>query len=111
MTLLGYSLMEIAFLFLFVLTSGVVVVGFLMVFGWIFPSLKALLSRVPRSKLILITIVGVIFLIYGFLHFFSVMLSAMLEGYTLLGLILLLIQLIAGERSKTLFEPEEEDNE
>lgn len=95
------------------LSSGMVILGFLMVCRWKFPSLKALHFRVPSFELILMTVIGGIFLIYGILHFFPVMLMGMTWGYILLGLTLSLIRLIAGKRSKTLedFEPEEEDGE
>lgn len=84
-----------------------------MVCRWKFPSLKALHFRVPSFGLVLMTVIGGIFLIYGVLHFFAVMLLGLTWGYILLGLTLSLIRLIAGKRSKTLqdFEPEEEDAE
>ena len=95
------------------LSCGMIVLGFLMVCRWKFPSLKALHFRVPSFTLILMTVICGIFLIYGILHFFPVMLLGITWGYILLGLTLSLIRLIAGKRSKTLqdFEPEEEDAE
>jgi CDP-diacylglycerol--serine O-phosphatidyltransferase len=93
------------------LSCGMILLGFLMVCRWKFPSLKALHFRVPSFELILMTVIGGIFLIYGILHFFPVMLLGLTWGYIFIGLILSVIRLIAGKRSKTLedFEPEEED--
>ncbi|MFS8563753.1 MAG: CDP-alcohol phosphatidyltransferase family protein [Rhabdochlamydiaceae bacterium] len=95
------------------LACAMIMLGFLMVCRWKFPSLKALHFRVPSFGLVLMTVIGGIFLIYGVLHFFAVMLLGLTWGYILLGLTLSLIRLIAGKRSKTLqdFEPEEEDAE
>lgn len=87
--------------------------GFLMVSRWKFPSLKTLHFRVPSFQLILITVVVAIFILYGILHFFPVMLLTISWGYILLGVVLSTIRLIAGKKSKTLedFEPEDEDIE
>ena len=95
------------------LSCAMIVLGFLMVCRWKFPSLKALHFRVSFFRLILATVIGGIFLIYGIIHFFPVVLLALTWGYILVGLILSMIRLIAGKRSKTLedFEPEEEDLE
>ncbi len=96
-----------------VLTSIWIVLGFLMVSRWKFPSLKALHFRVPSFQLVLMTVVMAIFILYGILHFFPLMLLILTWGYILLGIILSMIRLIAGKKSKTLedFEPDEEDAE
>lgn len=95
-----------------VLTSIWVVLGFLMVSRWKFPSLKSLHFRVPSFQLVLMTVILAIFILYGILHFFPVMLFGATWGYILLGVILSIIRLIAGKKSKTLedFEPEEEED-
>lgn len=95
------------------LSCAMIVLGFLMVCRWKFPSLKVLHFRVSFFRLILATVIGGIFLIYGIIHFFPVVLLSLTWGYILVGLILSMIRLIAGKRSKTLedFEPEEEDLE
>jgi CDP-diacylglycerol--serine O-phosphatidyltransferase len=58
------------------------------------------------------TVILAIFILYGILHFFSIMLFGLIWGYILLGLILSVIRMIAGKKSKTLedFEPEEEED-
>lgn len=92
------------------LSSIWMILGFLMVSRWKFPSLKALHFRVPSFHLVLLTVVLAIFILYGILHFFSLLLALLCWGYVLLGVILSIIRLIAGKKSKTLedFEPEEE---
>lgn len=96
-----------------VLTCIWVLLGFLMVSRWKFPSLKTLHFRVPSVQLVLMTVILAIFVLYGILHFFPVMLLSLTWGYILLGMILSTIRMIAGKKSKTLedFEPEEEELE
>jgi CDP-diacylglycerol--serine O-phosphatidyltransferase len=96
----------------FALTCIWIILGFLMVSRWKFPSLKTLHFRVPPIQLVLMTVVLAIFILYGILHFFPVMLFCITWGYILLGVILSIIRRIAGKKSKTLedFEPEEEDD-
>ncbi len=94
-----------------VLTCIWIVLGFLMVSRWKFPSLKTLHFRVPPFQLVLLTVITAIFILYGILHFFPFMLMGICWGYILLGVILSTIRMIAGKKSKTLqdFEPEDED--
>lgn len=96
-----------------ILTSVMVVLGFFMVSRWKFPSLKTLHFRVPSFQLVLMTVVLAIFVLYGILHFFPIMLFLLSWGYIFLAWILSTIRLIAGKKSKTLedFEPDDEDNE
>ncbi|MBS0648866.1 MAG: CDP-alcohol phosphatidyltransferase family protein [Verrucomicrobia bacterium] len=94
------------------LTCVWVFLGFLMVSRWKFPSLKSLHFRVPSFQLVLMTVILAIFILYGILHFFPVMLLATIWSYIILGIILSIIRLIAGKKSKTLedFEPEDEED-
>jgi CDP-diacylglycerol--serine O-phosphatidyltransferase len=96
----------------FILTCIWIVLGFLMVSRWKFPSLKTLHFRVRSFHLVLMTVILAIFVLYGILHFFPIMLFGLTWGYILLGVILSTIRLIAGKKSKTLedFEPEEEED-
>jgi CDP-diacylglycerol--serine O-phosphatidyltransferase len=84
-----------------------VILGFLMVSRWKFPSLKTLHFRVPSFQLVLMTVILAIFVLYGILHFFPIMLFGLTWGYILLGSLLSVIRMIAGKKSKTLedFEP------
>ncbi len=95
-----------------VLTCIWVILGFLMISRWKFPSLKALHFRVPSFHLVLMTVIIAIFLLYGLLHFFPIMLFGLTWGYIIVGVILSVIRMIAGKKSKTLedFEPDEEED-
>lgn len=94
-----------------ILTSLMIVLGYFMVSRWKFPSSKALHFRVPSFQLVFVTVFLAIFVFYGILYFFSIMLVVLTWGYILLGGTLSLIRLIAGKKSKTLedFEPDQED--
>ncbi len=95
------------------LTSIMIVLGYFMVSRWKFPSSKALHFRVPSFQLVFVTVILAIFVFYGILYFFPIMLAIVSWSYLLLGWTLSLIRIIAGKKSKTLadFEPEQEDEE
>lgn len=94
-----------------ILTILMIVLGYFMVSRWKFPSSKALHFRVPSFQLVFVTVILAIFVFYGILYFFSIMLAVLTWGYILLGWTLSLIRLIAGKKSKTLedFEPDQDE--
>lgn len=94
-----------------VLTCLMIVLGYFMVSRWKFPSSKVLHFRVPSFQLVFVTVILAIFLLYGVLYFFPIMLAVVAWSYVVLGWTLSIIRLIAGKKSKTLedFEPESED--
>jgi CDP-diacylglycerol--serine O-phosphatidyltransferase len=94
-----------------ILASLMIILGYFMVSRWKFPSSKALHFRVPSFQLVFVTVVLAIFVFYGILYFFSILLAVLTWGYILLGWTLSIIRLIAGKKSKTLedFEPDNED--
>ena len=94
-----------------VLTSVMIVLGYFMVSRWKFPSSKALHFRVPSFQLVFVTVILAVFVFYGILYFFPIMLAVVSWSYVVLGWTLSLIRIIAGKKSKTLedFEPEQED--
>jgi CDP-diacylglycerol---serine O-phosphatidyltransferase len=96
-----------------VLSSLMIVLGYLMISRWKFPSLKMLHIRVASYQLVLGTVLLTIFVLYGLLYFFPITLLIASWGYILLALFLSFIRLIAGKKSKTLedFEPEEEEKD
>ena len=67
--------------------------------------------RIPSFQLAFLTVVIAVFILYGILYFFAVILALAAWSYVLLALILSIIRLIAGKKSKTLedFEPEPDD--
>ena len=95
----------------FILPSLMIILGYFMVSRWKFPSSKALHLRVPSFQLVFMTVLLAIFVFYGILYFFSIMLIVLSWGYILLGWTLSIIRLIAGKKSKTLedFEPDQEE--
>lgn len=95
------------------LTCLMVVLGYLMISKWKFPSLKTLHIRVPSFHLVLFTVILAIFILYGIFYYLPLVLIIGSLGYILTGCILTIIRLIAGKKSKTLvdFEPEYDDKE
>lgn len=94
-----------------VLSSLMIILGYFMVSRWKFPSLKMLHFRVPSFQLVFLSVVVAIFILYGILYFFPIMLVMISWGYIALAWILSIIRLIAGKKSKTLedFEPDQDD--
>lgn len=93
------------------LTVVMVVLGYLMVCRLKFPSLKVLHFRIPSFHLAFFAVIMAVFILYGILYFFAIILALVAWSYVVIGLILSLIRLIAGKKSKTLedFEPEPDD--
>lgn len=94
-----------------ILSSVMIILGYFMVSRWRFPSAKALHIRLPTFQLILLTVVMAVFVLYGMLYFFPLMLALVTWSYLTIAWILSIIRLIAGRKSKTLedYEPDEED--
>lgn len=91
------------------LTAFMIVLGYLMVSKWKFPSLKTLHFRVPSFHLILFTVLLAIFILYGIFYYLPLVLLVCSLGYILIGCILTTIRLIAGKKSKTLVDFEIDD--
>jgi CDP-diacylglycerol--serine O-phosphatidyltransferase len=93
------------------LTSIMIFLGYLMVCRLKFPSLKMLHFRIPSFHLAFLTVVIAILFLYGILYFFPFILATIAWVYIVLALILSVIRMIAGKKSKTLedFEPEPDD--
>lgn len=95
------------------LGSVMIVLGYLMVCRLKFPSLKSLHFRLPSFRWVFMAVVLAVFVLYGILYFFSLILAFVVWIYIFTALLLTLIRLIAGKKSKTLeeFEPEPDDFE
>ncbi len=96
-----------------VLTCIMMILGYLMISRWKFPSLKALEFRVPSFQLVFLTVLLAIFILYGVLYYFPIMLLIACWGYIVTSAVLSVIRLIAGKKSKTLvdFEPDPEESD
>ena len=94
-----------------ILSCLMIVLGYLMVCRLKFPSLKVLHFRIPSFHLAFLSVVVAVFVLYGVLYFFAEVLAFFAWSYIILALILSVIRLIAGKKSKTLedFEPEPDD--
>jgi CDP-diacylglycerol--serine O-phosphatidyltransferase len=93
------------------LTCVMFVLGYLMVCRLKFPSLKMLHFRVPSFHLAFGTVIAAIFVLYGLLYLFPLLFAFFSWSYILIALLLSLIRLMAGKKSKTLedFEPDSDD--
>lgn len=98
-----------------ILTCVSIILGYLMVSRWKFPSLKGLHFRMQSFHLVFLTVVLAIFFLYGIFNYFSLVFVVIAWAYILVAFILSLIRIIAGKKSKTLKdfdpEPDEEDDE
>jgi len=96
-----------------VLTCIMILIGYLMICKWKFPSLKTLRVRIPPFHLIFLTVLLAIFVLYGVFYYLPIVLLLGSFGYILTGCVLTVIRLIAGKKSRTLvdFEPDNEDRE
>ena len=94
-----------------ILTCIMIALGYFMVSRFKFPSMKALHFRVPSFQLVFFTVIFALFVLYGILYFFPIILAAIAWTYIVVALVLAIIRLIAGKKSKTLedFEPDDEE--
>jgi CDP-diacylglycerol--serine O-phosphatidyltransferase len=81
-----------------ILIGLMLLLTYLMVSKWRFPSLKALHVRVPSPELIMVTVGVVLVLLYGMLYFFPLMAIIVSLGYVLVGWGLSITQVIRGKR-------------
>lgn len=95
----------------YLLIGVMVMLGYLMVSRWKFPSAKALHFRIPSFYLIFGTGVIAVFLLYGILDYFAEAFFVSSWLYLLIACGLSVARLIVGKRSKTLedFEPDQDD--
>ena len=95
------------------LTAAMIFLGYLMVCRLKFPSMKVLRFRVPSFHLAFLTVIIAVFILYGVLYSFPLVLAFLSWFYVFAALVLALIRLIAGKKSKTLeeFEPDPDDFE
>lgn len=95
-----------------VLGSSYIFIGILMISKFKFMSVKALRFKMESFYLIFSTVILAIFILYGIIHQFALVLTLLTWGYVLLGCLLTLARLIARRRSRALedFDPNEEEN-
>lgn len=86
-------------------------IGYLMVSQWKFPSLKTFHIRVKSFFLVSLTAIIAVVLLYSLFHLFAVAVLVVFWAYLIIALILSLIRLILGRKSKTLEDFEIDDDQ
>lgn len=94
-----------------IMATLALLIGYLMVSRFKFPSAKFLHFRVPSFQLVFFAVLACFFLLYGVLYFFPLTLALATWLYLFIGLLLLVIRRFVGKGSKTLqdFEPHHDD--
>lgn len=94
-----------------ILFFALILVGYLMISHWRFPSAKALHIRVASFKMVFATVVGAVFIFYGILNHFSLTFFLSCWLYIFVSIALCLVRMTTGKNSKTLedFEPKSEE--
>lgn len=94
-----------------VMVAVLLLIGYLMISRWKFPSLKSLRIRVASFKVVFATVLCAVVIFYGLLHHFALVFFLCSWAYLGVSGTLSLVRLISGRKSKTLqeFEPEPED--
>ena len=89
-----------------------IILGYLMVSRWKFPSLKRLNFRMPSFNLAFFTVLVAVLFLYGIFYYFSLVLLIISWVYIFIAFVLSIIRLIAGKKSKTLkdFDPDDDDD-
>lgn len=85
-----------------ILILVMVLIGYLMISRWKFPSAKALHYRVPPAPLVLCTVLCGLIIIYAAIYHFPLVLFAGAWGYILVGWSLSLVRLILGRSASSL---------
>ncbi len=97
---------------MWLLFCQMLLLGYLMISRWKFPSFKTFHIRVSSFQLVFLTVLAAVFVFYGILHHFPIVFFALCWSYIVIAFTLSVIRLISGKKSKTLedFEPEPEDD-
>lgn len=96
-----------------ILSLGLIFLGYCMISRWKFPSIKTLEIRVATFRTVFITVVAAVLIFFGVLHYFALVFVALSWSYVFIAWSLAIIRKVAGRKSKTLveFEPEPDDLE
>jgi len=94
---------------IYLLFGAMVLIGYLMISQWKFPSIKHLQTKVGSFRALFLITLAASLLFYGLIYHFAIVFFALSWGYLLLSWILSLIRWIAGKRAIGLedFEPED----
>ena len=94
-----------------ILFPVMMMLGYLMISRWRFPSLKALRVQVNTFKVVIATVIGALFVFVGIFQYFPLAFFLVSWGYLFIAIALSIIRITAGKRAKTLedFEPAHDD--
>lgn len=90
-----------------------ILLGYLMVSRWKFPSLKSLNFRVKSFQLAFLAVIVASVTLFGILYYYSIIFALISWGYVIIAMIFAIIRVVAGKKSKTLedFEPDPEEED
>jgi CDP-diacylglycerol--serine O-phosphatidyltransferase len=93
-----------------ILSFLMIFLGYCMVSKWKFPSLKSLNFKIRSFHLAFLSVILASFTLFGVLYYFSLVLLLLSWGYIVSAIILAIVRVIAGKKSKIFedFEPEED---
>lgn len=94
-----------------IMVAVLLLIGYLMISRWKFPSQKNLDIRVASFKRVFLFVLGAVVTFYGFIYHFPLVFMGISWLYILVAFCLSAYRLIAGRHSKTLeeFEPADDD--
>lgn len=81
-----------------ILTSSMVLIGYLMISRWCFPSLKNIHFRTPSFHLVFLGVLSALLILYGVLYFFPLLFVAISWGYIVIGFSLTLRRFVNKRR-------------
>lgn len=96
---------------IWILSAALMLLGYCMISRWKFPSVKTLEIRVASFQTVFFTVIAAALIFYGILHHFALVFLVISWAYIFIGLVISVIRLLAGRKSKTLedFEPEPDE--
>ncbi|TXI41218.1 MAG: phosphatidylcholine/phosphatidylserine synthase [Nitrosomonas sp.] len=97
----------------FIMFVILIVLGYLMISRWKFPAFKALHVQVSSFQIVFITAMSAVFIFYGVLYHFAVVLCILSWAYVLVSFGLSVLRYATGPKIKTLesFEPDPDEFE
>jgi CDP-diacylglycerol---serine O-phosphatidyltransferase len=96
-----------------ILSLGLIMLGYCMISRWKFPSIKTLEIKVSSFQTVFLTVLAAVLIFFGVLHYFALVFFIISWGYVFIAWLFAIIRKLAGRKSKTLedFEPEPDDLE
>ncbi|MBI5273863.1 MAG: CDP-alcohol phosphatidyltransferase family protein [Chlamydiales bacterium] len=94
-----------------IMICTLILLGYFMISRWKFPTLKTVRVKIRSVYLVFLSALLAMFILFGILHFMSLLFLICSLGYLMLGFVLSVIRKIAGKNSTTLedFDPDKED--